>query len=355
MLGAVAAPVDEWPRFRGPNGSGVHPTAKPPVDFAREENLDWTTAVPFSRSSPVLGGPCVYVTASEGDDFLTICLDRRNGRERWRRSVRRARKSEIYASNDATSPSPATDAQSVYVFFPDFGLVAYSHDGDERWRLSLGPFHQFFGMASSPILVGQTLVLLCDQQSGSFLLFVNAEDGRVIAELPREHGVDSMATPAVVTPSEAPPRVLVFSSRRVDAYSVPSGELVWWSHGVGYGVVASPVVARDRVFVNVPSGDPTHLVPMDQMLTRYDGDGDGRLDRSEVADHEVLGSRFGSYDPNGDGFVEPDEYDPIRLSSTSSDHGLVAHSARRRRRSDRDPSSLAASKEPLSGNDAARL
>jgi hypothetical protein len=42
-----------WNRFRGPNGSGVAPGAKPPVELG-SSSLSWKSAVPRGLSSPVL-------------------------------------------------------------------------------------------------------------------------------------------------------------------------------------------------------------------------------------------------------------------------------------------------------------
>ena len=47
---------------------------------------------------------------------------------------------------------PAT-AENVYVFFADFGLLAYGPDGNELWRMPLGPFNNPFGHGASPIVV----------------------------------------------------------------------------------------------------------------------------------------------------------------------------------------------------------
>ena len=65
-----------------------------------------------------------------------------------RSSVARAPK--VYHANDPASPTPAADADGVVAFFPDFGLVAYTPDGKDRWTLPLGPFTSFYGMAASP-------------------------------------------------------------------------------------------------------------------------------------------------------------------------------------------------------------
>ena len=56
---------------------------------------------------------------------------------------------------------------------------AYDFKGNERWSLPLGPFNNPNGHGSSPILVDDLLILLCDQDSGSYLLAVDKETGRV--------------------------------------------------------------------------------------------------------------------------------------------------------------------------------
>ena len=145
--------------------------------FSPSKNVVWKTAVPFGQSSPVLAGGHLYLTANEGDKLLTICLDATTGRELWRRELRPTTRHKIYKANDPASPSPVADADGVVVFFPDFGLAAYTPDGKDRWTVPLGPFKSFYGMGASPILAGDLAILVCDQQSGSFVIAVDRRTG----------------------------------------------------------------------------------------------------------------------------------------------------------------------------------
>ena len=103
----------DWPRFRGPNGSGVADTTGLPVEFGPSKNVVWRTQVPFSRSSPIITGNRVFLTASEGDNLITMCLDRNDGRILWRRQIVRERAAEIYKDNDPASPTPVSDGTNV--------------------------------------------------------------------------------------------------------------------------------------------------------------------------------------------------------------------------------------------------
>ena len=91
----------QWSRFRGPNGSGVADTEGLPIEFGPDKNVAWKTALPPGHSSPVLTKSDLFVTGFEGDELLTLCLDRRTGEIRWRRGVRRARNTNVDSRADA--------------------------------------------------------------------------------------------------------------------------------------------------------------------------------------------------------------------------------------------------------------
>ena len=161
----VLSPAADWPRFRGPNGAGVADSPALPDSIGPDKHVIWKTALPPGHSSPVISGDRIFVTAFEGDKLVTIALDRANGKILWRREAPRDRHEKLDAQNSPSSPSPAADGRNVYVFFPDYGLLSYTFDGKERWRTPLGPFDNMYGMGVSPILAGDKVVLICDQQT----------------------------------------------------------------------------------------------------------------------------------------------------------------------------------------------
>src|SRR5882724_2212059 len=82
-LGAIAY-AEDWSRFRGPNGAGVSDSTGLPVEFGPQQNVVWKTTVPFGRSSPVIAGDHIFLTASEKGKLITLCLDRATGKIQWR-------------------------------------------------------------------------------------------------------------------------------------------------------------------------------------------------------------------------------------------------------------------------------
>ena len=118
MFAATGAVAEDWPQFRGPNGSGVSASTGLPEVFGPEKNVVWKTPLPPGHSSPVLTRDRMFITAytksqkqsavskravgAQGDahekenyKLLVICLDRQTGKLLWQREVPRSRDGPI--------------------------------------------------------------------------------------------------------------------------------------------------------------------------------------------------------------------------------------------------------------------
>src|SRR5262245_12777120 len=88
-----------WPRFRGPNGSGIADEAKPPVELGPEKNVKWKVPVPSGLSSPIIAGDNVVITAIEDGKLYTIACKLKDGKEAWRADAQ-AKKLEAYMKTE---------------------------------------------------------------------------------------------------------------------------------------------------------------------------------------------------------------------------------------------------------------
>jgi len=313
---------NEWLQFRGPNGTGIADGFTLPAEFNATKNVVWKTPVPFARSSPVVTADRVFLTAADADKLITIALDRKTGKVVWRREVVRARYMPIFKANDAASPSPVSDGKNVFVFFAELGLISYGPDGKERWRVPLGPFNSFYGMGGSPVLAGNTLLMVCDQRAGSFIVALDARDGKELWKKSRSN-FEGYSTPAIHTPKNGPAQVIVLGSQSVDAYSLDKGERLWWVTKVGAYPKGVPVLGPDVVYVLAEGGDESFLPPFDESLKQFDANKDQRLHRDEMKAQKEYLEHFGWLDANSDGYIERAEYDFVR-NSTTLGHGLTA-------------------------------
>ena len=312
---------NEWTQFRGPNGTGVAEGSALPAEFSATKNVAWKTSVPFARSSPVVTSDRVFLTATEGDKLVTLALDRQTGKVLWRRDVVRARHMPMYKANDGASPSPVSDGKNVFVFFAELGLISYGPDGKERWRVPLGPFNSFYGMGGSPVLAGNTLVMVCDQRADSYIVAIDARNGKELWRKSRSN-YEAYSTPGIYRPKDGPAQVIVAGSQSVDGYSLDKGERLWWVTKIGSYPKGVPVFGTDMVYVVADGGDDPFLPPFDETL-KADTNKDQKIQREEMKANADAYDHFGWLDSNNDGSIERAEYDFVR-NSTIGGHGVTA-------------------------------
>jgi outer membrane protein assembly factor BamB len=99
----------QWPRFRGPNGSGVSETDKPPTTFGPSSNRLWQTEVPPGHSSPAIWGDYIFVTAVENSTLVVIAFRRLDGTLLWRQRAPSDQLEKVHPFSNAAASTPATD------------------------------------------------------------------------------------------------------------------------------------------------------------------------------------------------------------------------------------------------------
>ena len=327
---------DSWSRFRGPNGTGVSSATGLPAEFGPEKNVRWKRAIPGGHSSPVLTRDRIFLTGHAGEKLLVLCLDRQSGAVRWQRELPRRQTSRIQRPNDPASPSPVTDGRNVYAFFQDFGLISFDGNGVERWRLPLGPFNMFYGFGASPILVENRLILPIDQDSGSSLLAIDKETGRQLWKVGRPEVISGYSTPTVFTPKSGAKQLLLPESFQLSAYSVDTGERIWWVRGLACEMKS--VISYDDQYLYIngwgfPQNQPGQqiaTIPFAEGRQRFDRDADGLIAKSEVSGEaandpirRVLTWAFEAFDLDRDLRLTEREWGVFR-AMMASENGLLA-------------------------------
>ena len=330
-LGCVSPPsstsFDSWSRFRGPNGTGVAEGEPLPAALDEEHTL-WRTELPPGHSSPVVEGNRVFLTALDGEELRTLALDAADGRVLWSVAAPRPRRERFDQRNHAASPTPAVDAGRVCVFFPEFGLLAYDHEGGELWRVPLGPFENVYGMGASPILVDGVCVLPCDQNRGSFVVGVDARTGEVLWKVDRPLATSGHCTPIVRTAVDGRHEVVLPGSFLLDAYAPSSGERLWWVEGLCFEMKSVPLLHEGTIFINgygSPMNDPGQVIDaggFEDVLAERDADGSGTIEAGEMPAGRVA-AWFSFVDLDGSETLDAKEWGYLR-AALASRNGLLA-------------------------------
>lgn len=324
---SLYAPASDWPRFRGPNGNGINETSGLPAEFGPQKNLVWRIPLPPGHSSPILVGDRIFLTAYDGDKLLTICLDRATGKIQWRRESPRDRHDKIDARNSPASPSPVSDGKNVFVFFNDYGLVSYGLDGNERWRVPLGPFTNVYGMGASPVIVDDKIVLVVDQSLGSYIAAFGQSDGKQRWKVARPEALSGASTPGVMR-MNGKSYIVAPASFRMDVYSADTGEIAWFMHGLASEMKSVPIIEDGTIYIsgyNTPENDPgkqVAIAPFDDVLKTADADHDGKISKDEAPDQRTK-TYFPFIDLNGDGKLDAAEW-RVYAALMAAENSLMA-------------------------------
>ncbi len=320
---AAAAPAADWLQFRGPNAAGVAESGAP-TEIGPDRHLIWKTPLPPGHSSPVVAGDRIYLTAVENEALFTLALDRATGKILWKKQAPRDRVAPAHEMNNAASPSPVSNGRNVFVFFGDYGLLAYSRDGDELWRLPAGPFENDMGMGASPILADGKLIMSLDADIGSHLLALDPANGEILWRADRSELTRGFSTPTLYQPPDGPARIILPGAFQLAAYSAADGKKLWWANGLCWQPKTVALVADGRVYANcwAAGGDapPERTYPnFEEALAELDANGDGLIQQEEF--YEKL--KIKPFDLDHDGRLNKAEWRYFQARNLSQ-NGLLA-------------------------------
>ena len=261
----AAEATTAWAQFRGPGGNGISPSATHPVEWAEDKNVAWKVAVEgVAWSQPIIWGDQILLTTAVTDkqpkprkgefgpgfrlftregisrslyggdppnrtyQWKLICLDLSSGQRRWERLVRKAKPTiPTHRSNSYASETLVTDGEHVYVHIAMAGIYCFDMDGRESWNVPLDayPMQYGWGTGSSPLLDGESLYLLCDNEEQSYLVALDKTNGRQRWRVEREE-LSNWATPYLWRNKERN-ELVTCGGRQTRAYDPATGKLLW--------------------------------------------------------------------------------------------------------------------------------
>ena len=240
-----------WNQFRGPNGQGVAEVGRIPVHFSPEANVLWKTVIPAGHSSPVIWNNRIFLTAYEPankQELITLAIDREDGKILWRQLVQAETKVRFHPLNNPASSTPAADDKHVYVYFGTYGLLCYDHSGNKVWQHKIETPKSKYGMATSPILHEDKVIMVLDGDSGSSrLLAVNRDTGETAWEQPRSLFKAGWSTPIIFRHGDVE-ELVVLGSKRLTSYNPSTGAEIWWAGGFSSETVGIPITGDGLLF-----------------------------------------------------------------------------------------------------------
>ncbi len=308
-LAAVLAANPEWPNFRGPASNPAANNARLPEKWSTKTNIEWAADLPgLGWSSPIVAGKQIFLTTVTTDgqakkpqvgsdysnnyaaelskqgikgkellerltarDFelpneVTIhywlySIDLDSGKVNWKREFFSGRPpGGRHRKNSFSSETPVTDGERVYVHITNLGLFVYDLSGNKVWNTPLESFPTIldFGTGSSPVLAGNLVVIVNDNEKQQFIAAFDKNTGKQVWRTDRSihvQGSDRQtgwSTP-YVWKHAARTEIVTIGPGIAISYDLDGKEL-WRLGGMSAMPIPSPFAYDGLLYLNGGSG-----------------------------------------------------------------------------------------------------
>lgn len=274
--GALSAQTEEcWPQFRGPEARGIANGPNLPDRWSTTENIAWKTEVPGRGwSSPIVWGNRVFLTTAVNrgeletpkkglyfggnrpdapkvqQEYKVICLDLSSGKKLWEQSVHQGPpQGPIHIKNSFASETPVTDGERVYAYFGNLGLFCFDLEGRSVWSKRFEPrvMRNGWGTAASPVLHGDHLYIVNDNDVESYLLCLDKRTGKEVWRVVRDEK-SNWSTPFIWRNAQRT-EIVTAGTDKVRSYDL-NGKLLWWFTGMSKITIATPYESQGLLYVS---------------------------------------------------------------------------------------------------------
>ena len=266
--------AETWSRFRGPSGSGIA-GKNIPVTWSETENLAWKTELPGKgSSSPVIAGDKIFLTTYSGYGFSVtepgeksdlklhvVCLSRQNGKILWDKTIDPSpdeqKASKRVADHGYASPTPCVDDQNVYAAFGPSGVVAFTQEGEQLWRRSVGTKTAGFGAAASPIVFEDTVIMNASIEDGA-VYAIDKVTGEV--RWRTDEITKAWTTPTLVKLANGKTEMIVNQKEAILGLDPKTGSRLWSCDAIQDYIVPCVLVDGETVYCSGGRSNMTFVV-----------------------------------------------------------------------------------------------
>lgn len=269
-----------WASFRGPNGSGVAESAKPPLSWSESRNIRWKLDLPgLAHASPIVHGGRVYAltaVARQGNskidlsasdkvvfasdavphEWRMLAIEEKSGRILWDRVLHEATpRGPRHAKGTYANATPATNGKYIVAALGSEVVVGLDRDGKILWKHDLGVTNPKDSLdpSSSPVIFENLAIMQSDFRKDGYIAAYDLASGKQVWRVARTEGY-SWSTPAITPQGE----LVANSPKWIRAYDARTGREKWRvdnSVKPPYDRIPVPVIAGDRVIISGGGGN----------------------------------------------------------------------------------------------------
>lgn len=243
----------DWPQFRGADTTGVS-ADKLPTRLG--DHVRWTADLPGrGLSGPIVVGNQVILTASSGfaqDRLHVLSFNAKTGELDWERQFWATGRTLCHEKMCNATPTSASDGKRIFAFYSSNDLICLDLAGNLLWFRGLTHDYQnasnSLGMSSSPVVVGDTLIVQVENDSESLALGINVETGENRWKLDRPV-LANWTSPSVVTAAKPEDSLVLLQSGKSLLAVEPRTGKTRWEFDQPCSTIPSATVANGIVYV----------------------------------------------------------------------------------------------------------
>jgi outer membrane protein assembly factor BamB len=256
---AISTAAD-WPQFLGPTRNGLSTdTALKAAWPKKGPPVVWEKDVGDGYSGPVVVGDRVILFHRVGDEEVVECFGTADGAVKWKKGYPTSYH-DSFRKGDGPRATPLVADGRVYTLGADGVLQCLKlEDGDKVWRKELHKDYEvqkgFFGVATSPLLEGNRLLVNVGGANGAGIVAFNKDDGK---ELWKADDHDASYSSPVAADLDGKRQVVFLTREGLVSLDPLDGTIRYskhWRSRMDASVnAASPIVIGDQIFLTASYG-----------------------------------------------------------------------------------------------------
>lgn len=273
-----ARAAGDWPCWRGATGCGNSDEKNLPLTWNAQDNTNvlWKAELPkadgLNPSSPIVVGDSVVVTTSSDKPALehhVACYGKTDGAPRWVKDVPAGPLEKIDPRGGSSAPTPCSDGKRVFMLLGTCAIVALDlSDGQIRWRHDLPETAFDVALGTSPMIHGDTVILVADQNQGKSAIYGwDCSTGAPKFEEKRPGETFCHSTPIFVK-VDGKDQMIYAGNKAAQGLDPDTGKVLWWATWPSpqgwMGESSSPAWGGGKIYIDNGRGDGgVALVPGD--------------------------------------------------------------------------------------------
>ncbi|MBA3711497.1 MAG: PQQ-binding-like beta-propeller repeat protein, partial [Pyrinomonadaceae bacterium] len=253
-----------WTNFRGPNRDGRYNDATVKTNFGAEGlPLIWRQPIGGGYASFVVADGAAFTIEQRRAQEVVAAYHVETGRELWTHSWTGEFRESM--GGDGPRATPTWDAGRIYALGAAGELRCLdAKTGKLIWSKNIlsdnGATNLQWGMAASPLIVGDNVIVQPGGGSGKSVVAYNKTTGAPLWKAMNDQA--SYTSPMLVTLA-GKRQLLVVTARRIAGLSPEDGSVLWehpWSNSASINISQPIIVNANQFFISAGYGKGASLV-----------------------------------------------------------------------------------------------